>query len=135
MRKLVACGLAVLAFFVLTAQTASAQVSCAGVAAFQSCTAYASGAKATFGGSLYHAIADVPATRDCPPSSPYDPSSDNWWTNDGACTGGSATATSTATATATTGGSRATATATATSTSSRATATATATATTSGGGG
>jgi hypothetical protein len=56
---------------------------CAGVPAFQSCTAYATGAKVVFNNTLYHTIANVPATRDCPPSSPFDPSNDNWWVNDG----------------------------------------------------
>jgi predicted alpha-1,6-mannanase (GH76 family) len=58
---------------------------CAGVAAFQSCTAYASGAKVVFNNTLYHAVAPIPATRDCPPNSPFDPSTDNWWVNDGGC--------------------------------------------------
>jgi hypothetical protein len=58
---------------------------CAGVPAFQSCTAYASGARVVFNNTLYHAIAPIPATRDCPPSSPFDPSTDNWWVNDGGC--------------------------------------------------
>jgi hypothetical protein len=58
---------------------------CAGVAAFASCTAYPNGSKVVFNNTLYHTIADVPATRDCPPNSPFDPSSDNWWVNDGGC--------------------------------------------------
>src|SRR5438067_2289939 len=85
--------------FAAAAGTASAQVSCSGVAAFASCTAYASGAKVTYNGSLYHSIAPIPNTRDCPPNSPYNPSSDNWWVNDGTC---STTATATATRTPTT---------------------------------
>jgi hypothetical protein len=58
---------------------------CSGVPAFASCTAYASGAKVVFGNRLYHSIAAIPSTRDCPPRSPYDPSDDNWWLNDGGC--------------------------------------------------
>jgi hypothetical protein len=58
---------------------------CAGVAAFVSCTAYASGAKAVYNNTLYHAIAPIPNNRDCPPNSPYNPSTDNWWVNDGGC--------------------------------------------------
>jgi hypothetical protein len=58
---------------------------CAGVPAFQSCTAYASGAKVVFGNALYHSVAPIPSTRDCPPNSPFDPSNDNWWINDGGC--------------------------------------------------
>jgi hypothetical protein len=58
---------------------------CAGVPAFATCTAYASGAKVVFGNALCHAIAPIPATRDCPPTSPFDPSTDNWWVNDGGC--------------------------------------------------
>jgi Ricin-type beta-trefoil lectin domain-like/F5/8 type C domain/PQQ-like domain len=58
---------------------------CAGVAAFQTCTAYANGSKVVFNNTLYHTIADVPNTRDCPPSSPFDPTNDNWWVNDGGC--------------------------------------------------
>ena len=58
---------------------------CAGVPAFASCTAYPNGSKVVFNNTLYHTIADVPATRDCPPNSPFDPSSDNWWVNDGGC--------------------------------------------------
>src|SRR5690348_13276636 len=98
----------------LSAQVASAQVSCSGVPAFASCTAYASGASVTYNGSKYHTIAAIPNTRDCPPNSPYTPATDNWWVNDGTC---STTATATATAT--------TARATATATAARATATAT----------
>jgi hypothetical protein len=58
---------------------------CSGIAAFKSCTAYASGASVTFNNALYHSIAAIPSTRDCPPNSPYDPSNDNWWVNDGGC--------------------------------------------------
>jgi hypothetical protein len=58
---------------------------CAGVSAFASCTAYPNGSKVVFNNTLYHTIADVPATRDCPPNSPFDPSNDNWWVNDGGC--------------------------------------------------
>jgi hypothetical protein len=65
--------------------TATSTGKCAGVVAFKSCTAYANGIKVTFGGTLYHAIAAISATRDCPPNSPYDPSNDNWWVNDGGC--------------------------------------------------
>jgi Glycosyl hydrolases family 18 len=89
------CGLALAA-----AGSASAQVSCAGLPAFASCTAYASGTAVTYNGSKYTAIAPIPANRDCPPSSPFDPSNDNWWTNNGTCTSATATATPT-TATAT----------------------------------
>src|SRR5262245_50915680 len=58
---------------------------CAGVPAFASCTAYPNGSKVVFNNTLYHTIADVPATRDCPPNSPFDPTNDNWWVNDGGC--------------------------------------------------
>jgi hypothetical protein len=58
---------------------------CAGVAAFASCTAYASGAKAVYNNTLYHTIAPIPSNRDCPPNSPFNPSNDNWWVNDGGC--------------------------------------------------
>ena len=67
------------------AGTAAAQVSCSGVSAFVTCTAYATGAAVTFNGSKYHAIAPIAANRDCPPNSPYNPGNDNWWTNDGIC--------------------------------------------------
>jgi hypothetical protein len=111
---------------------AGAQVSCAGLPAFQSCTAYASGTSVVFAGAKYTTIANVSATRDCPPSSPYDPSTDNWWTNNGTCsTGATPTATrppATATATATAARQRATATATSTA-RTRPTATRTSTAT------
>jgi hypothetical protein len=65
--------------------TAVSSGQCTGVAAFASCTAYASGAKVVFNNTLYQALVAVPSTRDCPPTSPYDPSSDNWWTNLGGC--------------------------------------------------
>jgi hypothetical protein len=55
------------------------------VSAFRTCTAYANGAKVVFNNTLYHSIAAIPATRDCPPNSPFDPSNDNWWVNDGGC--------------------------------------------------
>jgi hypothetical protein len=58
---------------------------CSGVPAFTSCTAYSSGAKVVFANALYHTIAPIPATRDCPPNAPYDPSNDNWWVRDGGC--------------------------------------------------
>jgi beta-glucanase (GH16 family) len=58
---------------------------CAGVPAFAYCTAYASGASITYNSAKYHSIAPIPATRDCPPNSPYSPSTDNWWVNDGGC--------------------------------------------------
>jgi hypothetical protein len=74
---------------------AFAQVSCSGIAAFQSCTAYASGAKLVYNNSLYHTIAPIPSNRDCPPNSPYNPANDNWWVNDGTCSGGAATPTAT----------------------------------------
>jgi chitinase len=80
---------------------ASAQVSCTGVPAFATCTAYASGASVVFNNAKYTAIAPISVTRDCPPGSPYNPSNDNWWTNNGACTGGGATPTATPTRTAT----------------------------------
>jgi beta-glucanase (GH16 family) len=68
-----------------TATATTGSGSCAGVPAFASCTAYASGAKVVFNNTLYHSIAPIPATRDCPPNSPFDPSNDNWWVNDGGC--------------------------------------------------
>jgi hypothetical protein len=58
---------------------------CAGVPAFASCTAYATGARVVYNNTLYHAVAPIPATRDCPPNSPFNPSNDNWWVNDGGC--------------------------------------------------
>jgi beta-glucanase (GH16 family) len=80
-----------------TPTTASGGGSCAGVAAFASCTAYANGAKVVYNNTLYHSIATIPNNRDCPPTSPYNPSNDNWWVADGACTGGGGGATPTAT--------------------------------------
>ena len=77
--------LVVLAVAVLSAGVASAQVSCSGVPAFASCTAYASGAKVVYNNALYHAIAPIPNNRDCPPNSPFNPGNDNWWVNDGGC--------------------------------------------------
>jgi aryl-phospho-beta-D-glucosidase BglC (GH1 family) len=79
--------------------TATGSGTCVGLPAFTSCTAYANGAAVAFAGHRYHAIGTISATRDCPPSSPYDPASDNWWVDDGACTGGAPTFTATATAT------------------------------------
>jgi non-reducing end alpha-L-arabinofuranosidase len=58
---------------------------CSGVPAFATCTAYASGAKVVYSNTLYHTIAPIPANRDCPPNSPYNPGNDNWWVNDGGC--------------------------------------------------
>jgi hypothetical protein len=102
---------------------ASAQVSCSGLPAFASCTAYATGASVTYNGSKYTSIAPIAANRDCPPNSPYNPSNDNWWTNIGTCSGGAtatktpaATATKTPTKTPTPGGPTATRTKTATAT-------------------
>jgi chitinase len=107
-------------------------VSCSGLPAFATCTVYASGASVTFNNSKWTTIAPIPNNRDCPPNSPFDPSTDNWWTSNGACdAGATATATSAARATATATTARATATATtapratATATTARATATAT----------
>jgi hypothetical protein len=102
--------LATCALLAVSAGEALAQVSCSGIPAFQSCTAYASGASVVFGGAKYTAVAPISATRDCPPSSPYDPSTDNWWTRNGTCTTG-ATATATVRPTATPTTQRATATA------------------------
>src|SRR5438477_7374015 len=114
-KSLIFAGLVVALLF--SGSVASAQVSCAGTPAFAVCTAYANGAPVTFSGSRYHAIAPIPSNRDCPPNSPYDPSNDNWWVNEGTCTAGAtATRTNTATATPTTGGATATRTNTATST-------------------
>jgi hypothetical protein len=59
--------------------------SCAGLPVFQSCTAYANGTTVVFQNTKYQAIGTISSTRDCPPASPYDPSSDNWWVNKGAC--------------------------------------------------
>jgi hypothetical protein len=114
--------------FVFWAPTASAQVSCSGLPAFASCTAYASGTSVVFNNTKYTTVAAIPATRDCPPNAPYDPSSDNWWMNNGACSGGSATPTRTPTATSTSAA-RATNTSTATATTGTATKTPTATGT------
>jgi beta-glucanase (GH16 family) len=58
---------------------------CAGIPAFASCTSYATNASVTYNNSKYHAIAPIPNNRDCPPNSPYNPSTDNWWVNDGGC--------------------------------------------------
>jgi chitinase len=103
------------------ASTASA-ASCSGVPTFASCTAYANGAQAVFNNTLYHTIAPIPNNRDCPPNSPYDPSNDNWWVNDGACSGATATATATKAPTATaTKGATATATKTSTATATKGT--------------
>jgi hypothetical protein len=96
-----------LAFVFLCAlvPSVSAQVSCSGLPAFASCTAYATGTSVTYNGAKYTSIAPIPSNRDCPPNSPYNPGNDNWWTNNGTCTAGGATATATAaTATPTTGG-------------------------------
>jgi chitinase len=126
----------------VSAGTATAQVSCAGLPAFASCTTYATGTSVTYNGSKYTSIAPIASNRDCPPNSPYNPGNDNWWTNMGTCTTG-ATATATATATRTntatstptgptatrTNTATATRTPTATATGSRATATSTSTAT------
>jgi hypothetical protein len=68
-----------------TATPTSGGGQCAGIPAFATCTAYPNGSKVVFNNTLYHTIADVPAMRDCPPSSPFDPSNDNWWVNDGGC--------------------------------------------------
>ena len=124
-RKPMVVAAILLAAGALSADVASAQVSCSGVPAFASCTAYATGASVTYSGSKYTTIAPIPATRDCPPNSPFNPSNDNWWTNNGTCTTtATATATRTATATATrtataTTGATATRTNTATATSGR----------------
>src|SRR5690349_1348624 len=107
----------------MSAGVASAQVSCAGLPTFTICTAYPLGAMVVFNNHKYTVTgAAIPNNRDCPPAHPFDPSNDNWWTDNGVCSG-AATATSTATATTRP---RATATATARPTAtSRATATAT----------
>jgi hypothetical protein len=121
----------VLVGLALLSAAPAAAVSCTGLPAFTSCTAYANGTAVTYNGSKYTAIAAIPNTRDCPPNSPYTPATDNWWTNNGTCDAGGATATRTPTrtATATTGG------ATATRTPTSGGATATRTPTSSGGGG
>jgi chitinase len=122
---------AILSLAMIDASSAYA-VSCSGLPAFANCTAYASGASVTFSGSKYTSIAPISNTRDCPPTSPWDPSNDNWWTSNGTCDAG-ATPTNTARPTATATTARATNTATATTARATATATtarATATATT-----
>jgi hypothetical protein len=88
-------------FLCAIAPSASAQVSCSGLPAFASCTAYATGTSVTYNGAKYTSIAPIPANRDCPPNSPYNPAVDNWWTNNGTCTAGGATATATRVPTAT----------------------------------
>jgi hypothetical protein len=65
--------------------TATSGGTCGGLPVFQSCTAYANGTQVQFNNSRYTAIAPIPATRDCPPNSPYTPATDNWWTNNGPC--------------------------------------------------
>jgi hypothetical protein len=112
---------AALAILVAAAPRAHA-VSCTGLPTFAECTAYANGAAVKYNNKKYTAIAAISSTRDCPPAQPYNPSTDNWWRDDGTCDGG-ATATATA---------RGTATATARATSTP-TATPRATATSSGG--
>jgi Polysaccharide lyase len=89
---------AVLAFGVamLSAASAARAATCTGLPAFTSCVAYANGASVTYSGSKYTTLAAIPNNRDCPPISPYNPSTDNWWTDNGACSG-SATATATPT--------------------------------------
>jgi hypothetical protein len=94
---LAAAGITVLA----SGPGAWAQVSCVGLPAFQSCTAYASGASVVFNNTKYTSIAPIPSNRDCPPNSPYDPSTDNWWRNDGPCSGATPTSTARPTPTAT----------------------------------
>src|SRR5262245_48261098 len=90
----------------LSGRPAAAQVSCSGLPAFATCTGYAAGTSVVFNNTKYTSLVAIPATRDCPPA-PYNPSNDNWWTANGACsTGPTATprprpATPTATATAT----------------------------------
>jgi hypothetical protein len=66
--------------------TSSGTGNCAGVPAFATCTAYPTGSKVVFNNTLYHSIANVPSNRDCPPQA-FNPSNDNWWVNDGACSG------------------------------------------------
>src|SRR5262245_20255528 len=90
-------GLSLMVSF--AAANASAQVSCTGVPAFQSCTAYATGASVVYQNTKYTAIAPISAGRDCPPNSPYNPGNDNWWNAQGTCTGATATRTLTPTAT------------------------------------
>jgi hypothetical protein len=72
---------------------------------FASCTAYANGAKVQYNGTLYQAAASIDATRDCPPTSPNNPSNDNWWSNLGTCTGGTPTPTATSSGSGSGGGS------------------------------
>jgi hypothetical protein len=65
-------------------------------AAAWSCnTSYAQNAQASFNGNNYTLTAGARGAS-CPG---YDPSADNWWTNNGACTSGGATPTYTPTAT------------------------------------
>jgi hypothetical protein len=86
--SLVGCvGLGLVVCFVLFSAAPVAAASCSGVPAFAKCTAYPSGASVTFNNTLYTSIAPIPNNRDCAPY-PYDPSSDNWWTNQGSCSGG-----------------------------------------------
>jgi hypothetical protein len=68
-----------------TATPTTGSGACAGVPGFATCTAYASGAKVVFNNTLYHSIVAIPNNRDCPPTSPFNPSNDNWWVNDGGC--------------------------------------------------
>jgi chitinase len=124
-RKSLFLSAILLATTAMYASVASAQVSCAGIPAFAICTAYPLGAHVVFNNHEYTVTgAAIPNNRDCPPDHPFNPGNDNWWTDNGACSGGAtATATARATATATT---RTTATATARPTAtSRGTATAT----------
>jgi chitinase len=73
---------------------------CTGLPTFQSCTAYALNTAVVYNSTKYTAIGTISATRDCPPTMPYNPSNDNWWRNDGACgSGPTPTATSTSTPT------------------------------------
>src|SRR4051812_6241073 len=113
----------------LLLSAAPANAACA--AAWSCSTSYGLGATSSYNGHNYQLCAQCSRAASCPG---FTPQADNWWTDMGACTTGSATPTSTtpprATATATTP-TRATATATtparatATSTTPRATATAT----------
>jgi chitinase len=50
----------------------------------------------SYNGAKYTTVGTISVARDCPPGAPYNPSTDNWWRNDGACTGVTATATATA---------------------------------------
>jgi Alginate lyase len=92
-----ACGVVVpaLGIAIMLGAGSAQAATCTGLPAFASCTAYANGASVTFGGARYTTIAAIPNNRDCPPNSPYTPATDNWWTNNGTCSG-SATATATA---------------------------------------